>query len=290
MSNQRLAGKSAVVTGGGSAGIGRATAIALAEEGAKVVVNDLGRDAEGKYLADKVVETIKKAGGVAVANYDSVATMEGGENIIKTAISSFGKIDILVNCAGNFKSMPTTALTEKDWDAIMSVHLKGHFSCAKAAIPEMMKQKSGRIINFSSRGAFHGPPVANPEYSCLAYNTAKAGILGFTVALAGELKEQGITVNCVLPSAITTLFPGQKRPLTDNIPVPAHTEPEYVTPVIVFLASDLSKNITGQMIYACGGDICHYGRPLQLPGPHTFLRKSDKWTVEELTEVIFPAL
>jgi 3-oxoacyl-[acyl-carrier protein] reductase len=288
MANKRLSGKSAVVTGSGSAGIGKAVALGLAAEGAKVVVNDIGTNAEGARLADVVVKQIKDAGGTAVANYDSVATMEGGTNIIKTAVSNFGKIDILVNCAGVFKSMATQNMTEKDWDLVMSVHLKGHFACSKAAMIEMMRQKSGCIINFSSRGSFHGPPVlhANPDFSCLAYNTAKAGILGFTTALASELRDYGITVNCMLPSAITTLFPYEKKPLTDNIPVADHTEPEYVVPVVVYLASDEAAKITGQYFYSSGGDICVYGRPLQLPGPHTFMHKPDKWTFEELSKFI----
>ena len=288
MANKRLSGKSAVVTGSGSAGIGKAVALGLAAEGAKVVVNDIGTNAEGARLADVVVKQIKDAGGTAVANYDSVATMEGGTNIVKTAVSNFGKIDILINCAGVFKSMATQNMTEKDWDLVMSVHLKGHFACSKAAMIEMMRQKSGCIINFSSRGSFHGPPVlhANPDFSCLAYNTAKAGILGFTTALASELRDYGITVNCMLPSAITTLFPYEKKPLTDNIPVADHTEPEYVVPVVVYLASDEAAKITGQYFYSSGGDICVYGRPLQLPGPHTFMHKPDKWTFEELSKFI----
>jgi NAD(P)-dependent dehydrogenase (short-subunit alcohol dehydrogenase family) len=286
MKNQRLQGKSAVVTGSGSAGIGRAVALALAAEGAKVVVNDYGSNPEGVHLADIVVKQIKDAGGVAVPNYDSVATMQGGENIIKAAVSNFGKIDILVNCAGVFRSMPTQDMTEKDWDSVITTHLKGHFSCSKAAMVEMMKQKSGSIINFSSRGAFHGPQVANPNFSCLAYNTAKAGILGFTTALAGELKEQNVRVNCILPSAVTTLFPYEKKPISDNLPIPANTQPEYTVPIIVYLASDNAAKITGQYFYTCGGDICVYGRPLQLPGPHAFLHKADKWTFEELDDII----
>ncbi|UCG67669.1 MAG: SDR family NAD(P)-dependent oxidoreductase, partial [Deltaproteobacteria bacterium] len=124
---QRLKGKSAVVTGGGSpVGIGRSVALALATEGAQVVVNDTGRDPDGTSRADKVVEEITKAGGTAVANYDSVATMVGGENIIKTAISNFGRIDILVNCAANYKRVQEAfEMTENDWDSIIDVHLKG---------------------------------------------------------------------------------------------------------------------------------------------------------------------
>ena len=141
---EKLKGKVAVVTGAGSpVGIGKEVALAMAAEGASVVVNDVGRDPDGTSGADRVVEEIKKANGTAVANYDSVATLSGGENIIKTAISNFGRIDILVNCAGNIKHMPIAEMTEDDWDSVIDVHLKGHFGCTKAAIAEMVKQESG---------------------------------------------------------------------------------------------------------------------------------------------------
>ena len=236
--SQKLKGKSAVVTGGGSAGIGGATAYALAMEGAQVVVNDISLDANGSKAADKMVERIKQEGGTAVANYDSVETMEGGKNIVETAISNFGRIDVLVNVAGNYFIVPTIEMTEEEWDSVMNVHVKGTFGCIKAALGEMVKQKSGRIINFSSRAAFIGPAIAGASYSNLAYNTAKAGILGLTVALAQEVKKDGITVNAILPSAITPLFPREKLPLDDNIPVPQLTGPECVTPIVVYLATD----------------------------------------------------
>jgi len=281
---QKLAGKVAVVTGAGSeVGIGREVAFAMAAEGASVVVNDIGKDPDGTRAADKVVNEIKKAKGTAVANYDSVTTMEGGENIIKTATSNFGRIDILVNCAGNFKFQRIVEMTEGDWDSIMDVHLKGHFSCSKAAVLEMIKQKSGRIINISSRGAIFG--IAN-----LAYSTAKAGILGFTLILSEEVKEHGITVNAVLPSARTKLFPWEKKPLGDNMPTPLRFEPDFAAPIIVYLATDEAQNITGQLVYASGGDLCVYSRPLQLPGPNMFIRKIGKWTIDELIEVIPPLI
>jgi 3-oxoacyl-[acyl-carrier protein] reductase len=272
---QKLIGKSAVVTGGGG-GIGREVALAMAAEGANVVVSDIGRDP-----ADKVVGEIKKAGGKAVASYDNVGTMQGGANIIKTAISNFGRIDILVNCAGNFKAKGIVDITEEEWDSIINVHLKGHFSCAKAAVPEMIKQKSGRIINISSRAAAFGKVIA--------YGTAKAGILGFTAMLAAEVKEHGITVNAIFPSAQTQLFPGGAPSTSDNMPVPPNRGPEYVAPIIVYLATDEAQNITGRYIYASGGDICFYARPFRLPGEANILiRKMGKWKIDELNEVIPP--
>jgi NAD(P)-dependent dehydrogenase (short-subunit alcohol dehydrogenase family) len=278
---QKLKGKSAVVTGAGNpVGIGRAVAIALAAEGARVVVNDIGRDSNGRSAADTVVEEIVKAKGKAVANYDSVATMQGGENIIKTAMSNFGRIDILVNCAGNFFPKRIFETTEEEWDSIMAVHLKGHFSCTRAAVLEMITQKSGRIINFSSRAATVGGGSA-------VYSVAKAGILGFTSALAADLKEFNIAVNAILPSAVTGLFPWPKKRMEDNLPVAASTEADYVAPMVAYLATDEAQGITGRFIYASGGDICIYPRPLQVPSESPiFIRKMGKWTIDELSQVI----
>lgn len=279
---QKLKGKSAVVTGGGSGGIGREITLALAAEGAMVVVNDIGKNSDGKSAADSVVEEIIKAKGTAVANYDSVATMQGGENIIKAAISNFGRIDILVNCAGNFIVASISEITETQWDSIIAVHLKGHFSCAKAAIPEMIKQKTGRIINFSSIASTCGMEGRSP-----AYSAAKAGIIGLTAALADGLKETGITVNAILPSAVTKLFPSTNRTgkAGDNMPVSPWLGPEYVAPIVVYLATDEAKGITGRYIHASGGDFCIYAKPFQLPGEaHMLVRKMGKWTVDELSE------
>jgi NAD(P)-dependent dehydrogenase (short-subunit alcohol dehydrogenase family) len=282
---QKLKGKSAVVTGGGSGGIGRGVALALAAEGAKVVVNDIARDPDGKSIADKVVDEIKKTGGTAVANYDSVTTMQGGENIIKTAVSNFGRIDILVNCAGNLRGKVTVETEEADWDSVMNVHLKGHFSCSKAAAREMIKQKSGRIIGFSSR-------AATGLGSSSAYSAAKAGILGLTSAMAMELKGHGITVNTIIPSADTKLFPGKRsKAVQGPYPVPISWEPDYVAPIILYLATDEAQVITGHIFYVCGGDICIYARPLQLPAEtNMFVRSVSKWTIDELGQVIPPLL
>ena len=282
---QKLNGKTAVVTGGGG-GIGRAISIAMAQEGAKVVVNDVGIDPQGKSAAEKVVGEIQKSGGEAAASNDSIASMEGGRNIIKTAIDSFGGIDILVNCAATVWDRGIEDMTEEEWDSLLNVQLKGYFSCVKAAIPEMKKRKSGRIINFSSRAAVFGSPNA-------AYSTAKAGVLGFTACLSVELKKYGITANAIIPSAETATF---SRPLDkldemgvgvgDGMPVTSLRDPEYVAPIVVYLATDEAKDITAQFIYSSGGDICVYARPFKLPGPHMFIRKDGKWTIDELGKVL----
>jgi NAD(P)-dependent dehydrogenase (short-subunit alcohol dehydrogenase family) len=275
-----LKGKVAVITGSGKEGIGTSIARDLAQEGVKVVVNDIAKTPEGVYLADKVAASIKNSGGTAVANYDSVTTMKGGENIINTAIQNFGKIDILVNCAGNFIYERSWDFTEAQWDSLMAVHCKGHFACIKAALPHMMQQKNGRIINFSSIAATF-------THFSIGYSTAKAGIMGLTLSLAGDVQEFGITVNAIFPSAITALFPQEDRSqgLGDNMPVSPWLGPQYIAPLITYLASDDAQRITGQLLYSSGGDLCIYYRPLQLPGPHQFLRKNGKWTPQEIKDM-----
>jgi NAD(P)-dependent dehydrogenase (short-subunit alcohol dehydrogenase family) len=276
----RLKGKSAVITGGGG-GIGGAIALAMAQEGAKIVVNDI-KASDGTSPTDKIVEKIMKEGGSAVANYDSVGTLSGGQSIIKTATSTFGRVDILVNCAGNYKSGLIMEVKEDDWDSIINVHLKGHFSCIQAAAKEMIQQKTGRIITISSNAAFN---FASGRPLHVAYAAAKAGILGITAALSAQLKPYGITVNGILPGAITPLFPAPTR-AGSGFGQKKREGPEFVAPLIVYLSTDEAKNITGQFFYTAGGDVCIYDRPMQLPGPHMVVRKLGKWTVDELSEVI----
>jgi NAD(P)-dependent dehydrogenase (short-subunit alcohol dehydrogenase family) len=275
---QKLKGKVAVVTGAGSGvGIGREVALAMAAEGAKLVVNDILIRENGSRGADEVVSIITKNKGLAIPNYDSVATMDGAINIIRTAIQNFGHIDILVNAAANWVCKPTVEHTEADWDAIMGVHLKGLFSCTQAAIKEMIKQDNGgRIINFISNAAFTstlGPGAA------IAYCTAKAGVAGFTNAISLELEKYGITVNAISPVALTNLFPDDR--VVNGIKA---VGPEFVTPIIVYLATDEAKMISGQFIFSSAGCIRVLGLPFQKPEAE--VHKEGKWTVDELIEIL----
>ena len=294
----KLEGKVAVVTGGGAGGIGEAVSILLAQEGAKVVVND--------YLpkiADETVEKIKKAGGTAVANYDSVATMAGGQSIINTAVKNFSKIDILTNIAGNYIVGSILDQTEADWDSQIAVHLKGAFSCTQAAAKEMVKQKSGRIINISSPTPFAYRGMGSRS---IAYSAAKSGIVGFTMTSAMQLAEYGITVNGIIPGAVTKLFPGPPgapRPGTPPTggppgggppagaprgpsPLGAMASPEFVAPTIVYLCTDEAKDITGRFFHASGGRVGVYAHPFDLNVSNSSVYKIGQWTIDEVKEII----
>ena len=199
-----LEDKVAVITGAGR-GIGRSIALMMAEEGAKVVVNDPGVGPDGAGTddgpADQVLAEITKAGGTAAANHDTVATADGGEAIIKTAVDKFGRIDILVNNAGILRDRMIFNMSEDEWDTVIAVHLKGHFNCTKPASVLMRQQRYGRIINYSSESGLWGNAgQAN-------YGAAKSEIAGFTRVVARELGRYGVTCNALAPPAATSRTP-----------------------------------------------------------------------------------
>ena len=269
---EKLAGKVAVITGGGG-GIGGAVAMDMAAEGAKIVVNDFGKDENGKSYADIMVEEIKKAGGTAVSNYDSISSMESGQAVIKTAIDNFGRIDILVNTAGNFNTAPTPEYTEEAWDAIMAVHLKGVFGCIQSALKYMIPQKSGRIINFTSIAAY--TPFLGPG-AAIAYCAAKGGVMALSRMLSIEMSPYGITVNTISPTASTILFNmGDRGP-----------KPEFVASVVAYLCTDEAKDITGQIIGVNAGNITVFAPPMGTGGAHRSAHKADMWTMDELIQVM----
>ena len=244
-----LDGKVAIVTGAGG-GLGREHALALAAEGAAVVVNDLGgaRDGSGSgsAMADQVVADIKAAGGEAAPNYDNVATVEGGESILKSAVEAFGKVDILINNAGILRDKSLSKTTEDLWDPVIAVHLKGTY-CVTRPVFNHMKESGngGTIINTSSTSGLNG------NFGQCNYGAAKAGIAGFTRCLALEGKKAGIRCHILAPVAHTRLT--EDLPGFDNDVAANQYDPKLVSPLMVYLASDEAKFMTGQVISPNGG-------------------------------------
>jgi NAD(P)-dependent dehydrogenase (short-subunit alcohol dehydrogenase family) len=283
-----LKDKVAVVTGSGR-GLGRAFAHLLAEEGARVVVNDLGGETDGTgasgMVADEVVKEIQSRGGAAAANYDSVASAQGGENIIKTALDNFGRIDILVNNAGIIRDRMFHNVSEEDWDIMLKVHLYGSYYCTKPAVIQMRQQKSGRIINIVSPAVFGNPGQSH-------YGAAKAGLLGLTRTLAREFGRNNITCNALIPSAPTRLSwtpdldeflqkriaEGKVDPMQAALLEMKEMAPEDNAPLLVYLASDEAANINGCTFWVLGNRIHLYSDPV----PVKTIYKAERFTVDDL--------
>jgi NAD(P)-dependent dehydrogenase (short-subunit alcohol dehydrogenase family) len=268
-----LQGRVAVVSGAGN-GIGRAEAIGLANQGAKVVVNDIGTSFDGKGTshepADAVVREIKSAGNIAVANYDSVATEKGAANIIQAAIDNFGKIDVLINNAGVVKDANNIAdINPDDWETIMKTHLYGTFYCTKHAASHMRKQRYGRIINTSSH-------VGLGWKGFTSYATAKEGLVGFTRVVARDMAEFGVTCNAIRPIAAW-------RGAKDIHPKVEVNRPEDIASLVVYLASEQADHINGCIFEVWRGHVGIFTEP---PPVQQVLKKSGSWTTEELAEVI----
>jgi NAD(P)-dependent dehydrogenase (short-subunit alcohol dehydrogenase family) len=276
MSQGLLTGKVADVTGAGG-GIGRAHALLLAAEGAAVVVNDVGgaRDGvgAGTRMADEVVAEITAKGGRAVASYDSVATREGADGIVWTALSKLGRLDILVNNAGILRDRTLLNLSEAEWDVVQSVHLRGTFLCTQAAA-RVMKQlgQGGRIVNTTSVSGLTG------NFGQANYAAAKAGIAGFTFTAAKELERFGITVNAIAPVALTRM--------TEDLPMAQGMTaddlgPQYIAPVALYFASDLAKNVTGRILGVQGPRVFEW-KVTQTDG--VTLPERTPWTARAIAE------
>ena len=283
-----LEGKSVVVTGGGR-GIGRAMATAAAEAGARVVVADYGgaahRNVAGSSeAADTVVAEITAAGGEAVASAVDVSTMDGGRAVVDAAMDSFGRLDAVVCSAGITALKYLWDIEEQEWDDVIAVHLKGHFSCAKAAARVMVPQRSGSLI-FLSSGALNGMP------NMTAYATAKAGILGFTWSTANALGRFGITTNCMVPSAATRMSDniyGNAGKLTErfgdamrsDLASGTYRDPAAVAPFAVYLMSDAARDINGQVFRVQGYEVGRLGMLRYAP----VITNLGPWDVDTLAE------
>jgi NAD(P)-dependent dehydrogenase (short-subunit alcohol dehydrogenase family) len=290
-----LKGRVAVVTGAGR-GLGRAEAMALAVQGAKVVVNDIGAATDGsgasKNPADEVVAEIKKDGGKAVPSYASVAAVAGAESLIKTAVDSFGRLDILVNNAGFNRDRMIYNTTDEEWDSVIKVNLSGTFYCTRAACRVMRQQNFGRIINTSSHAGLGNMGQAN-------YGAAKEGIVGLTRTVARDMQRYGVTCNVIRPVAGTRGFtemletkglreawtkmwgaePAERR-LKQMLEV---NQPEDVAALVVYLASEKADNVNGCVFEVWHGHVGIYADP---PPVEQVLWKDGRWTPEELVAVM----
>ncbi len=289
-----LDGKVAVVTGAGG-GLGKAESLLFASEGARIVVNDLGGKTDGTGAsstpADIVVADIKKIGGQAVANYDSVATWKGAERIIKTAVDTFGRIDILVNNAGIARNRMIFNMTEEEWDIVQKVHLYGHFYCTRHACTYFRQQRSGRIINTSSQTGLGNMGQAN--LGLTNYSAAKEGVVGFTRTVALDMAKYGVTCNCIRPMAATrmTISPEMQASIdkketgkSDNALEAEiiRMSPSHIASLVVYLATEAASHINGKSFLVGGGEIGLYSEPEIVSS----IFKDGIWTVQELVDLM----
>jgi 3-oxoacyl-[acyl-carrier protein] reductase len=295
----RLEGKVAIVTGAGR-GIGRGEALLLAQQGARVIVNDFGGSAAGDggdtSPADEVVAEIKKMGGDGAPNYGNVASMADGEAVVKQALDTWGRLDILVNNAGILRDKMVFNMTEDEWDAVIAVHLKGHFTITKHAAMVFRQQRSGRIVNTSSESGLGNMGQAN-------YAAAKEGIVGLTRTLALDLGRYGITANAIRPRAATRLTmspemaaarerriaaaasgtPVENAGAADVVGGISAMAPELIAPLVVYLCTDAAANINGRDFLVGGNEISLMSQPQR---ERTIYREGG-WTLDSLA-AIFP--
>jgi NAD(P)-dependent dehydrogenase (short-subunit alcohol dehydrogenase family) len=278
-----LRGKVAVVTGA-ARGVGREIALLMAQHGARVVVNDYGGSEAGlgadRKPADEVVDEIRRAGGQAAASYDSVATMAGGQAIVKTAVDAFGRVDIVVNNAGILRDRMIFNMSEEEWDAVINTHLKGTFAVTRAAAPLMREQKWGRFINMTSTSGLIGN-VGQANYAA-----AKLGIFGLTKVTALDMARYNVTANCISPFAWTRMIgtiPTETEAQQARVEKIKKLSPAHIAPMAAFLASDAAKDITGQVFGVRGKEIMLFSHERPIMRVH----HAEGWTVERLAEM-FP--
>jgi NAD(P)-dependent dehydrogenase (short-subunit alcohol dehydrogenase family) len=279
----RLEDKVAVITGAGR-GIGREIALLMAREGALVVVNDLGTNTDGtgtNRIAEDVAAEIRALGGEAVANTDSVAEMAGGERIVRTALDAFGGMDILVNSAGILRDRTIFNMEEEDWDAVQSVHLKGHYICSRPFARYIREEhRTGcRIINFSSASGLIG------NFGQANYGAAKAGISGFSRVLALELAKYGCTVNTISPGALTRMTIPLRERRGEHVSQTDLEEggPQHVAPICAWLASEAAAGITSQIFHTGRGGIAIMQQPAVIKQFH---KSTGIWTLAELDRYV----
>ena len=284
----RLKGRVAIVTGAGR-GIGRGEALLLAQEGAAVVINDFGGSSAGagseKGPADEVVDEIKAAGGQGAANYGNIAEFATGEELVKQAVDTFGRLDIVVNNAGILRDRMVFNMSEDEWDSVLAVHLKGHFNLTRAACVVFRQQRSGVIVNTSSESGLGNMGQAN-------YAAAKEGIVGLTRTTARDMGRYGVRCNAIRPRA------GTRLTISDEMKAAAErggaagmqisaleafakaNPPDAIAPLVVWLCSDEASNVSGRTFLVGGNTIGLYSEPAIVASIQT----DHGWELDELSK------
>lgn len=281
-----LTGKVAVVTGAGG-GIGREIALAMGAAGAKVVVNDIGAALSGEGLtgapAQNVADEIKAAGGIAVPNTDSVATRLSANGIIETAISHFGRIDIVVNNAGNLRDRVFHKMSDEEWSQVIDVHLNGTFFVSRAAANHFREQESGAFVHMTSTSGLIG------NFGQANYSAAKLGIAALSKSIALDMNRHNVRSNCIAPfawSRMTSSIPANTEEEKARVQKLQKMEAHKVAPMAVFLASDRAQDVNGQIFAVRANEIMLFSQPRPVRSVHM----STGWTPEAIADIAAPAM
>lgn len=284
--NRMLDGKVIIVTGAGG-GIGRDIALMAGAHGAKVVVNDVGAALDGrgqdKGPAERVVEEIRSAGGMAVASLDSVADSDGAERMVRIALGEFGRLDGIVNNAGILRDAFFHKMTLEEWDSVLRVHLYGSFNVSRAAAPVFKEQQSGSVVHMTSTSGLIGN-LAQANYSA-----AKMGIVGLSKSIALDMRRFGVRSNCIAPFAWSRMISSIKVDSPEQQERVARLQqmtPAKVAPLAVYLLSDRAESVTGQILCVRNNEIFLFSQPR----PVRSVQRDQGWTPEQIAEHAMPAL
>lgn len=286
-----LDGKVVVVTGAGG-GIGREIAMQAAAAGAKVVVNDIGVTLQGELLdqagkalapAEAVVQEIRAAGGQAVASLDSVATAASANAIVQCALDHFGRIDGVVNNAGNLRDRSFHKMSEDEWRAVISVHLDGTFFVSRAAATHFREQESGALVHMTSTSGLIG------NYGQANYGAAKLGIVALSKMIALDMGRYNVRSNCIAPSAwsrMTSSIPTDTPQQRDRVEKLKKMEASKIAPMAIYLLSDAAREVTAQIFAVRANEIMLMSQPRPVRSVHF----SEGWTPERIAEIAIPAM